>query len=74
MYNLLPFAALLLSAVDASPVAHPKVLHEKREFIPAGWQKTHRVHEDVKLPMRIGLTQSNLDRGHDLLLDVFVLR
>jgi len=28
------------------------------------------VHSGVKLPVRIGLTQSNLDKGHDLLMDI----
>jgi tripeptidyl-peptidase-1 len=64
--------ALLLSAAAgslAAPTRSNSVLHEKRDASSA-WQKRSRVHGDVKLPMRIGLTQSNLDNGHDLLMDV----
>jgi tripeptidyl-peptidase-1 len=45
------------------------VLHERRE--PSeNWVKSDRVHSDVKLPMRIGLVQDNLDSGHELLMQV----
>ena len=49
--------------------APPHVLHEKRGQSKS-WTKRNRVYGGVKLPMRIGLTQSNLDRGHDLLMEV----
>ncbi|KAK3647834.1 Tripeptidyl-peptidase sed1 [Elasticomyces elasticus] len=60
---------LLLSAVYsciAAPTGLNHVLHEKRT-VSNHWQKGERVHGDVKLPMRIGLTQSNLDRAHEML-------
>ncbi|KAK3642200.1 Tripeptidyl-peptidase sed1 [Elasticomyces elasticus] len=60
---------LLLSAVSsclAAPTGLNHVLHEKRT-VSNHWQKGERVHGDVKLPMRIGLTQSNLDRAHEML-------
>ncbi|EGP87472.1 unnamed protein product [Zymoseptoria tritici ST99CH_1A5] len=67
------FAALaaLASAVVAAPVNNFQrhVLHERRE-VSHNWVKRDRVHSDVKLPMRIGLVQSNLDNGHDLLMQV----
>ncbi|KAK4550782.1 Tripeptidyl-peptidase sed1 [Oleoguttula mirabilis] len=34
------------------------------------WAKGDRVNGDVKLPMRIGLVQSNLDKGDDYLMEV----
>lgn len=61
---------MLLGAAITSPVAHPKALHEKRERMPREWIKTSPVHKDMTLPMRIGLTQSNLDQGHDMLMAV----
>lgn len=62
------FVALTTIALAApAPVHH--VSHEKRTD-SAAWVKGDRVHGDVKLPVRIGLTQSNLDKGHDLLMSV----
>lgn len=55
--------------VSAAPAVH-KVAHEKRDILPSSWSKTGRVHGDVTLPVRIGLTQSNLDQGHELLSHV----
>lgn len=64
-------SALLLSLALGSLAAPTPsgVLHEKRDASTV-WLKGSRVHGDVKLPMRIGLTQSNLDKGHDLLNEV----
>lgn len=61
------FAAL----VAAAPTSVNHVVHEKRSST-TNWAKLDRVHPTLKLPMRIGLTQSNLDKGHDLLMDVYV--
>ncbi|KAK4554593.1 Tripeptidyl-peptidase sed1 [Recurvomyces mirabilis] len=69
--HLLSFVALGLSSAAVSfAVPTPgHVLHERRE--PSSqWTKRGRLDSDVKLPMRIGLTQSNLDQGHDLLMKV----
>jgi tripeptidyl-peptidase-1 len=64
-----------LAALAAAAIAAPTnnfqrhVLHERRE--PSeNWIKGDRVHSEVKLPMRIGLVQGNLDNGHDLLMQV----
>lgn len=59
----------VLSLVAAvASAAH--VLHEKREVGHAQWTKRSRLEPDRILPMRIGLTQSNLEKGHDYLMDV----
>ena len=34
------------------------------------WEAKHRVPRDAKLPMRIGLQQSNLEQGQKTLLDM----
>jgi tripeptidyl-peptidase-1 len=65
--------AALASATLAAPTNNFQrhVLHERRE--PSeNWVKSDRVHSDVKLPMRIGLVQDNLDNGHELLMQVYV--
>lgn len=67
LYYITVFTAAALAA--PAPINH--VVHEKRSLLSA-WIKGDRVHEDVKLPVRIGLTQSNLDKGHDTLMDMYV--
>jgi tripeptidyl-peptidase I len=62
---------LLLSAVGslAAPTVQESrhVLHERRNIESTTWLKGERLDGDVKLPMRIGLTQSNLEEGAALL-------
>jgi hypothetical protein len=48
-------------------------LHEKRASIPRTWVRGGRVERDAILPIRIGLMQSNLHNGEELLMDVFVV-
>jgi tripeptidyl-peptidase-1 len=69
-YSITTLAALASVALAAPTNNFQRhVLHERRE--PSeNWVKSDRVHSDVKLPMRIGLVQGNLDRGHELLMQV----
>lgn len=60
--------ALFAAAAIAAPAGH--VLHEKRDLVSPVWVKKHAIEPHARLPMRIGLTQSNLDKGHDMLMDV----
>ena len=65
----------LLGVFVAGAVAAPAptirhVVHERRERMPRAWVKRSKLASEIKLPMRVGLTQSNLDRGHDLLMEV----
>jgi len=46
------------------------VVHEKRTEAPKYWEKRGRLKADGVLPMRIGLTQRNLHKGDDLLMEV----
>ena len=57
-----------LCAAAAVPSTH--TLHEKREVTPSRWVKRGKIHASTTLPVRIGLAQTNLDRGFDYLLDV----
>ena len=61
--------ALTASAVPA-PTAGDHVLHEKRDVALPAWMKKDRLHPHARVPVRIGMTQSNLDKGHDLLMEV----
>ncbi|KAJ5569507.1 uncharacterized protein N7459_008937 [Penicillium hispanicum] len=64
------FSLLLLSAaVGAIAVpAHHYEVHERREYMPTSWVEGKRLDGATTLPVRIGLTQSNLDQGHELLM------
>lgn len=67
-----PYSAALAALVclgTAAPIASP-VLHEKRDAPALDWVKGARVERDAILPMRIALTQTNLDKGHDYLMEV----
>lgn len=63
--------ALIWSA-DAFPSSASHAVHEKREVTHARWVKRDGLHPLSRLPMRISLTQSNLDRGFEYIMDVYV--
>lgn len=61
----------LLYAVAAGPVRRDAyVSHEKRELMPSGWTPTERTFKDAMIEMRFGLTQTNLDRVEQILMEV----
>jgi tripeptidyl-peptidase-1 len=66
-YSLV-FSALVAAAL-AAPSAH-HVLHEKRNRLPSGWEKRAPLAESQVLPMKIALSQSNLDKLDDMLMQV----
>jgi len=71
-------AAVFIVGTLALPVHHAvegdsfagHVLHERRDVDHAAFVKHSAVPLGRSLPVRIGLTQSNLDVGHDLLMEV----
>lgn len=65
---LLSLAAL----VFAEPQLSPHVVHERRAFNPErrGWRLARRLESATVLPVKIGLTQNNLDTLEDVLLAV----
>ena len=69
-FTSLTVAATLLRAAIAAPAnVQRHVLHEKRA-VPENWIKGERLRSDVRMPMRIGLVQENLHKGHDWLMEV----
>lgn len=70
MYILQLGVALVAAAELCAAQPRPHVLHEKRETIHARWTRTNRVEPDTILPMRIGLTQGNLESAYEHLMDV----
>ena len=64
-------AALIFAALaTASPIGNAHSLHEKRSEIPPGWEKLDALDRRAVLPLRIGIAQSNLDKGWEWLNDV----
>lgn len=72
----LPFDHAVRDAVPArlrAPRSIPAtyITHERHgPRHTEGWARRELADEQAILPMRVGLTQSNLDRGHDLLMDM----
>ncbi|KAL4921471.1 peptidase S8/S53 domain-containing protein [Aspergillus aurantiobrunneus] len=66
MHLVLYLATVLTTVLGAGT----HIIHERREVLPGSWTGETRLAGQEVLPVRIGLAQSNLDRGHDLLMDV----
>ncbi|KAJ5745382.1 subtilisin-like protein [Penicillium odoratum] len=65
------YVALAIAALtEAAPATVKHVLHEKRDRQSYDWVKAGRVESDSVLPVRIGLSQNNLEKGYDLLMEV----
>ncbi|PWN34625.1 subtilisin-like protein [Meira miltonrushii] len=45
-------------------------VHEKRSVIPSGWKQGNRLSEHIILPVRIALTQSNMDKMNEYVMQV----
>jgi tripeptidyl-peptidase-1 len=52
---------------SAAPSTIKYVVHEERVSPPSDWIKTARIESSAILPIRIGLTQTNLHKGQDYL-------
>ncbi|GJC97441.1 pro-kumamolisin [Colletotrichum higginsianum] len=62
----------LAAVAFANPVtrSHKHVVHEERHPARSEWAKNHRLHTMARLPVRIGLAQSNLHRANEFMNDV----
>ena len=68
--QVLTFLCAIAFTATAAPTSTSYAVHEKRQSEPLTWQKYSRVDPSIVLPVRIGLTQSNLDNGPVLLDEV----
>ncbi len=75
----LAFVAGIVAVVDGSParpgekraVPETHILHERgMPHWEYTWSKKERLPSDALLPMRIGMKQSNLEQGHNILMDM----
>lgn len=62
------FALLMLFNATTTAIHHS--IHETRTTAGSGWHKTRRAQPDLILPMRVALTQSNLETAEDDLYGV----
>ena len=69
-FTKLAVVGALAAQALAAPFQATHVLHERREHVPKAWTKRDRIDAAAELPVRIGMIQSNLDKGHDLLMEV----
>ncbi|KAJ7044034.1 peptidase S8/S53 domain-containing protein [Mycena alexandri] len=69
---MLTLVSLTLAAVAVAQTLSPSVQHAKRSHLPAGWSRVRRHAQDAVLPLRFGLTQSNVEMNtlEQLLNDV----
>jgi tripeptidyl-peptidase-1 len=75
MMHFVHFAVVGALAVGVTGVPFPakNVVHERRDHMPKAWVRRDRLDSAAGLPVRIGLTQQNLDKGYDLLMEVYVI-
>jgi tripeptidyl-peptidase-1 len=59
-----------ITAVLAFPATTKHPPHERRDVLPDYWAEEARLDGQTVLPVRIGMTQSNLDHGHDMLMEM----
>ena len=64
------FVAAFLAAVATAAPAPGYTLHEKRDVPLTQWVKLDPINREAVLPMRIGMTQSNLAHGQAMLEDM----
>ena len=69
-FHIFAIVGALAASAIAAPTTSSHVLHERRDRMPKDWMKWSKVNSKFSLPVRIGMTQSNLDKGHDLLMEV----
>jgi len=62
--------AALTALSSAAPATLRHVLHEERSRQASDWVKGARIEGSAILPMRIGLTQTNLEKGDAFLMEV----
>lgn len=60
-------AAAIATLSSAAPATFRHVLHEERKTPASDWVKGARIEGSAVLPMRIGLSQTNLEKGYEYL-------
>lgn len=66
----LSVVAAIAALVDAAPAPASHVVLEERTAAMSDWVRGARLEKEAVIPMRIGLAQTNLEGGYDMLMDV----
>jgi tripeptidyl-peptidase-1 len=66
----LPVVVALAVLTSAVPTGLKHAVHEKRDTPAMDWVRGSRIETNAVLPMRIGLTQTNLELGYDYVMEV----
>ena len=69
MRLLLSTSTILIVQVAAAPSTYHRI-HERRSAPPPGWEVVGGLDSSYVLPMKVALTQSNLDKGEEFLMKV----
>ncbi|KAL2069566.1 hypothetical protein VTL71DRAFT_14245 [Oculimacula yallundae] len=69
-FELFTFVPLFVSFVDCFTIPPSYSVHEKRHSVPKEWVKRGRVQPDSHIPVEIGLSQTNLEKGYSFLMAV----
>lgn len=67
-FSILVISNLIIGIIAAPAVNY--ILHEKRDRIPQGWRKHEKLSKNAILQMRIAMTQGNLEKAEDFLIEV----
>ncbi|KAI1796887.1 subtilisin-like protein [Ganoderma leucocontextum] len=70
LFIRLAVAVVAVTAAAHSPILSKRVVHEARSFVPQGWSLHRRADPDTLVPLKISLTQSNLHKLDEYLLEV----
>jgi tripeptidyl-peptidase-1 len=70
MLAKLSVVAAIAALLNAAPAPIKHVLHEERTILSRDWTKGARIEKSAVIPMRIGLTQTNLEKGYHYLMEV----
>jgi len=70
MFVQFSVVAAIAALVNSAPAPIKHVLHEERSVHSRDWVKGSRIEKSAIIPMRIGMTQTNLEKGYDYLLEV----
>lgn len=71
MLILVPGLIIFLFACNlAAKIYTNTVVHEQRDFIPKSWSRLEKANKNIRLPIRIGMKQMNLEKGHEILMDM----
>ena len=68
-FTITGVAIFLITEALSVVIPENHVVHEEKEPT-RGWKRGTKLEDDVSFPVRIGLTQSNLHLGYELLMDV----